>query len=117
MHGYRGVIVGWDETAIAPKDWLDKMHKNRKVSFLSFIKCFASQLVSLCQDLRNLPNYSVLIDTRDKLIPQIAYVPEENIEIVENVKIIHPLVEHYFEQWDGALYLLRPWLRKVYPQD
>jgi len=98
VHGYRGVIVGWDETAKAPKDWLDQMHKNRK-------------------DLRNLPNYSVLIDTRDRLTPQFAYVPEENIEIVENVRIIHPLVEHYFEQWDGALYLLRPWLRKVYPQD
>uniref|UniRef100_A0A914UVA4 Hemimethylated DNA-binding domain-containing protein n=1 Tax=Plectus sambesii TaxID=2011161 RepID=A0A914UVA4_9BILA len=98
VHGYRAVIIGWDETAKAPKDWLDKMHTNRI-------------------DLRTLPNYSVIIDTRDRLTPQIAYVPEENIELVENVKIMHPLVEHYFEQWDGAQYLLRPWLRKVYPQD
>lgn len=30
-----------------------------------------------------MPNYSVIIDTRDRLIPQLAYVVEENIELNE----------------------------------
>lgn len=31
IHGYRGVIVGWDAKAVAPKSWLEKMHKGKKV--------------------------------------------------------------------------------------
>ena len=44
-----------------------------------------------------MPNYAVLVDTRDRLTPQLAYVVEENINIVHNTRIYHPLVEHYFE--------------------
>ncbi|XP_033636100.1 uncharacterized protein LOC117297079 isoform X2 [Asterias rubens] len=29
--GYRGVIVGWDETAKAPEDWIGRMHGSHKV--------------------------------------------------------------------------------------
>merc|ERR1719436_2027717 len=25
--GYRGVIIGWDETARAPASWIEEMHK------------------------------------------------------------------------------------------
>lgn len=31
VHGYRAVIVGWDEKARAPEWWLEKVHKGRKV--------------------------------------------------------------------------------------
>ncbi|OZC07770.1 hemimethylated DNA binding domain protein [Onchocerca flexuosa] len=64
IHGYRGVIIGWDEKAIAPQSWLEKTHKGRK-------------------EWSEMPNYSVIIDTRDRLIPQLAYVVEENIELGE----------------------------------
>lgn len=30
-----------------------------------------------------MPNYSIIIDTRDRLIPQLAYVVQENIEMSE----------------------------------
>lgn len=35
------------------------------------------------QEWSEMPNYSVIIDTRDRLIPQLAYVVEENIELGE----------------------------------
>ncbi|VDN57608.1 unnamed protein product [Dracunculus medinensis] len=92
IHGYRGVIIGWDEKANAPpiyfKDWSE------------------------------LPNYAVIIDTRDRLIPQVAYVVEENIELHEGwVCFLHPLIKNYFEYYDGKHYVSRPWHKKLYPND
>ena len=34
-----------------------------------------------------MPNYSILVDIRDRMTPQQTYVPEENIEIISNVKV------------------------------
>ncbi|KAF8782918.1 uncharacterized protein LOC129963403 isoform X1 [Argiope bruennichi] len=96
---YRGVIVGWDEVAKAPPEWLDEMHgKNNK-------------------EWRNMPNYSILVDTRDRLSPQLTYVPQVNIDLVKNTKIMHPLLDDHFESFDGAQYIPRPWLKSLYPQD
>ena len=64
-----------------------------------------------------MPNYAVLVDTRDRLTPQMSYVVEENIEVVSNLRIFHPLVEHYFETFDGAQYIMRPFQRTIYPLD
>ncbi|VDM91897.1 unnamed protein product [Onchocerca ochengi] len=97
IHGYRGVIIGWDEKAIAPQSWLEKTHKGRK-------------------EWSEMPNYSVIIDTRDRLIPQLAYVVEENIELGEG-RVFHPLIKNYFEAFDGKHYSSRPWHKKVYPND
>ena len=52
------------------------------------------------KDLKEQPNYTILIDTRDRLNPQIGYVAEENIMLAEN-SIIHPLIKHYFETFDS----------------
>ena len=49
--GYRGVIIAWDETAKAPEEWLKAMHKENK-------------------EWRNQPNYSILVDTRDRQAPR-----------------------------------------------
>lgn len=96
--GYRGVIIGWDETARAPDVWIKEMHKeNRNWS--------------------KQPNYAILVDTRDRTAPQITYVPQENLEVVKHTKILHPSVEDYFEQFDGSQYLPRPWLRSIYRRD
>ncbi|EDV24793.1 uncharacterized protein TRIADDRAFT_56958 [Trichoplax adhaerens] len=97
--GYRGVIVGWDPVAKAPKEWLDHMHPADKPHW------------------RKKANYLVLVDTRDRLTPQSTYVAEENIEILTNRKIIHPKVGDHFEEFDNSRYIPRPWLRKVYPDD
>lgn len=97
--GYRGVIIGWDPVAKAPDNWLREMHPADKHHW------------------RTMPNYAILVDTRDRQSPQRTYVPEENIEIISNSKIIHPELDDYFEQFDGAQYLPRPWLLSVYPHD
>lgn len=97
--GYRGVIIGWDETARAPKHWFDANHPPDKPHW------------------QTQPNYAILVDTRDRLTPQMTYVPEENFEILSNVKILHPAIDEYFESFDGAQYLPRPSLRAVYPHD
>jgi len=96
--GYKGVIIGWDETARAPEDWLKEMHKNHK-------------------EWRKQPNYALLVDTRDRTVPQITYVPQENIKVIQHTKILHPSVENYFENFDGSQYLPRPWLRSIYRRD
>jgi len=66
---------------------------------------------------RTQPNYSILVDTRDRLQPQSTYVPQENLEVVTQVQVIHPDRDNYFEKFDGAQYLPRPWLRTIYPHD
>lgn len=34
IYGYRAVIIGWDEVASAPDEWLDEHHQGHPVSFL-----------------------------------------------------------------------------------
>jgi hemimethylated DNA binding protein len=96
--GYRGVIIGWDEKAQAPKQWLTQMHANNP-------------------HWKDQPNYSILVDTRDRTAPQITYVPQENLETIHLTKILHPNVEDFFENFDGSQYLPRPWLKGLYPKD
>lgn len=95
---YRGVIIGWDEKARAPPEWIEEFNRKNKMW-------------------KNMPNYSILVDTRDRLTPQITYVPQENLEVVKSTKVFHPLIDHYFENYDGAQYIPRPWLQTLYPQD
>ena len=68
--GYRGVIIGWDETARAPDFWIKEMHQNNP-------------------RWQHQPNYAVLVDTRDRPAPQITYVPQV-FNLAEFDKIILP---------------------------
>lgn len=99
LWNYRGVIVGWDEKLKAPDFWRKSNHPKDKEHW------------------KDEPNYAILVDERDRPGSQTTYVPEENIEIISNTKILHQHTEEYFEGFDGAQYLPRPWLRKVYPHD
>lgn len=53
-----------------------------------------------------MPNYSVIIDTRDRLIPQLAYVVEENIELGEGRVWVSSLVYFYFKWYYLAAKLI-----------
>lgn len=97
--GYRGVIIGWDPKLRAPEEWVKHNHRKDKPHW------------------RDMPNYSILVDIRDRMTPQMTYIPEENIEIISNMKIMHPSMDNYFETFDGAQYIPRPWLKTIYPHD
>lgn len=96
--GYSGVIIGWDEYAKAPESWLEVMHPADKKHW------------------KDMPNYAVLVDVRDRSSPQVTYVPQENLAVV-NRNIKHPQLDNYFSEFDGVQYLPRPWLRTLYPSD
>jgi len=97
--GYRGVIVGWDPMAKAPESWLDQMHPIDKSHW------------------RKMPNYSILVDTRDRKSPQTTYVPQENIEIISGTEIENPAVWNYFDVFDGGQYIMRKAWQYYYPKD
>lgn len=97
IHGYRGVIIGWDETCKAPLTWIQAMHGSD-------------------QEIIKQPYYSVLVDTRDKR-QQTTYVAQENIIIRTNLKVFHPNVWDYFNLYDGAQYHMRPAMQELYPHD
>ncbi|EDO33868.1 predicted protein, partial [Nematostella vectensis] len=99
LWNYRAVIVGWDPKLKAPDFWRDANHPADKKHW------------------KDMPNYALLVDTRDRPSPQITYVPEENIEVITGTKIFHDEVEEFFEYHDGAVYIPRPWLKKLYPHD
>ena len=42
-----------------------------------------------------MPNYAILVDIRDRPSSQITYVPEENIEVITNTKVLSDCA-HYF---------------------
>ncbi|KAI8740953.1 F-box only protein 21 [Biomphalaria glabrata] len=97
--GYRGVIIGWDPIAKAPEDWLNQMHPADKRHW------------------RKMPNYSLLVDVRDRPEPQMTYVPQENIELLTDTEIQHPNLQNYFDSFDGVKYIMRPALKYFYPRD
>ena len=41
-----------------------------------------------------MPNYSILVDTRDRLAPQVTYVPQENIEVIVNTQVSEECMAH-----------------------
>ena len=92
----RGVVVGWDYEAQAPPEYIKEFYTPTEV---------------------NQPNYLVAIDTRDRLNPQFTYTPGDNLELLSNVRIIHPNLEDYFEFYDGNRFIPRPWLQGIYPKD
>ncbi|XP_042238036.1 uncharacterized protein LOC121876733 isoform X2 [Homarus americanus] len=96
--GYKAVIFGWDPKTKAPEEWIQKMHRENT-------------------HWREQPNYALLVDTDQKDIVQITYVPQENISPVTNQEVHHPGLSRYFDYFDGAQYIPRPWLRAVYPRD
>ena len=56
-------------------------------------------IVPYLQEWTTQPNYAILVDERDRAIPQLAYVPQEKLELASET-INHFLGRKYFERWD-----------------
>ncbi|OQV15520.1 putative Calmodulin-lysine N-methyltransferase [Hypsibius exemplaris] len=99
--GYRGVVIGWDSRPIVPKNLQRHMFPKGQPNLLEQ------------------PWYAILIDTRDRLLPQMDYVPQKDIEMLFNSVIVHPVIHEYFEirPLVNGLYRMRPFLKSVYPED
>ncbi|CAF1055931.1 unnamed protein product [Rotaria sordida] len=97
IYGYRAVIIGWDEIASAPDQWLDEHHQGHP-------------------EYRVQPNYSVLLDTRDRRAHK-TYIPQEHIEVIQNSKIVNAQLSDYFSFFDGTQYIMQQWLQEQYPLD
>lgn len=69
---FRGVIVGWDSECRQTEDWCRDM----KIDTLT--------------DGRKQPFYAVLVDVRDRPVPQMHYVAEECLERTDLELIEHP---------------------------
>lgn len=46
LYGYRAVIIGWDEIASAPDQWLDEHHQGHPVRFFSRSNSFYKFTIS-----------------------------------------------------------------------
>ncbi|XP_060712699.1 uncharacterized protein si:dkey-261l7.2 [Hemiscyllium ocellatum] len=97
--GYIGVIVGWDEKARAPEEWLNQRYP------------------SDVEILKSIPHYKVLIHTNDGRNAETAYVSELDMVILTGVQVYHPLLVYYFSMFDGEQYIMMPWLMQIYPHD
>ncbi|XP_071476677.1 uncharacterized protein [Diadema antillarum] len=139
MMGYRGVIIGWDLTVKAPEQWIKEhippenkhtlshpfyaiLIDLRDVHIPIFLVSYVSEAdlelmhVSTLRYLSQ-PNYMILVNGQDRQSFTTAYVVQEALESVENVKVEHSQIDEYFEAFDGSRYLARPWLKKIYPHD
>ncbi|UJR25574.1 hypothetical protein I4U23_006919 [Adineta vaga] len=97
IYNYRAVIIGWDEIASAPDEWLDEHHQGHP-------------------EYRRQPNYSVLLDTRDRRAHK-TYIPQEHIEVIKDSKIVNAQLTDYFTLFDGVQYIMQQWLQEQYPHD
>jgi len=99
-YGYRGVIVGWDDTCRATTMWRMAMHAKNHERAL------------------NAPHYSVLVDVRNRPQEQQTYVAEWNLMADLN-EIKHSKVGDYFDRYDARVnrYIMRPGLKALYLED
>uniref|UniRef100_A0AC35TYV2 YccV-like domain-containing protein n=1 Tax=Rhabditophanes sp. KR3021 TaxID=114890 RepID=A0AC35TYV2_9BILA len=97
--GYKGVVIGWDLTALAPSDWFeandpDNYHKDSKMPF-----------------------YAVAITTRQLSLPTVFYVAQADL-LQTTGDIVHPLTKKFFQSFDKySKYKLRPVHQTTYPYD
>ncbi|XP_040568011.1 uncharacterized protein [Lepeophtheirus salmonis] len=92
---YQGVIIGWDETAVAPESWFIHAYPSDKPHW------------------KYQPSYRILVDSSRA----ITYEPQENLELIQQIKISNSNVWDYFTHFDGSQYLPKPWLKYLYPKD
>jgi len=104
VHGYKGLIVGWDEVPKAPEAWFKRM--------------------GVSEADQKKPMYSVLVDSRDRDDDgSRTYVNEKNIVLCkspdDSFDFKHKDLGSYVESFSRKMNLFypRPPVRKRYPKD
>uniref|UniRef100_A0A1I8IGG6 YccV-like domain-containing protein n=1 Tax=Macrostomum lignano TaxID=282301 RepID=A0A1I8IGG6_9PLAT len=99
--GYRCVVIGWDAEAAAPESFVRRTRPH-------------SSSAEAAPD----PWYLVLLDDRDGAPGRVAYLPQASLAFDRlPSKLVNSHLADYFADFDGAQYLPRPWLKRIYPLD
>ncbi|XP_069014705.1 uncharacterized protein [Embiotoca jacksoni] len=95
-----GVVVSWDPELRAPAEWVDKIHAS------------SEGIVA-----ERTPHYKVLFGGPGPSSLLVAYLPQTQLERVTEMKPEIPTLENYFTHFDGKRFIMKPWLRELYPDD
>ena len=87
------LLVDFFQLLTANKHYLRQFH-DRLFKYTVYVP--HAPMLDVFQGWRKQPNYSVLVDTRDRLSPQITYVPQENIDIIVNMQVTHSTTYHIY---------------------
>uniref|UniRef100_A0A3Q3KCV0 Hemimethylated DNA-binding domain-containing protein n=1 Tax=Monopterus albus TaxID=43700 RepID=A0A3Q3KCV0_MONAL len=90
-----GVVVSWDPELQAPPEWIDRMYS-------SFEKT---------------PHYKVLFSGPGPSSLLVAYLPQTQLARITGTRVKIPTLENYFTHFDGQRFIMKPWLRELFPED
>ncbi|CAL8313455.1 unnamed protein product [Lota lota] len=95
-----GVVIGWDAELRAPLEWVNKVYSNQE-------EVRAEQT----------PHYRVLFSGPGANSVMLAYLPQSQLERITDVELVIPTLERYFTHFNGRQFVMRTWLRELYPED
>ena len=73
-------------------------------------------------DIINVPHYGLLCDMRESenAFEDFQYCPQDELQQPLDTfkgKIVNNYIDRYFEGFENGKYIMRPWLKKIYPVD
>ncbi|XP_015202298.1 uncharacterized protein [Lepisosteus oculatus] len=95
-----GVIVSWDEQLRAPPEWVKKMYTGTEL-----------------QKAEQIPHYKVLFNGPGPSSVFVGYIPQTSLERFIGIKPDIPTLDHYFSHFDGERFIMKSWLRDIFPHD
>ncbi|XP_037541244.1 si:dkey-261l7.2 [Nematolebias whitei] len=95
-----GVVVSWDAELRAPPEWVDRMFSNSEDT-----------------KAEKTPHYKVLFSGPGPSSLLVAYLPQTQLERITGTKPDIPTLENYFTHFDGTRFVMKPWLRELFPED
>ncbi|XP_071779470.1 uncharacterized protein LOC139930250 [Centroberyx gerrardi] len=95
-----GVVVSWDSERHAPPDWINRMYSD-----------------SMYPKAENTPHYKVLFSGPGPNSILVAYLPQTQLQRITGMRPDIPTLDQYFTHFDGERFVMRPWLREIFPED
>ncbi|XP_066556424.1 uncharacterized protein LOC136747491 [Amia ocellicauda] len=95
-----GVIVSWDEKMKAPPEWIRTMYSDSEL-----------------QIVQDVPHYKILFHGPGPSSVMVGYMPQTSLETITGLKPEIPTLDHYFSHFDGEQFIMKSWLKEVFPDD